>query len=44
MSGGRRKNPSGKKILDSTPLLNSDLIELSRWVSSYYLCSWGEAL
>ncbi len=33
-----------KKILDSTPLLNSDLIELSRWVSSYYLCSWGEAL
>lgn len=29
---------------DSEPLLTSDLLELTYWISRYYICSWGEAL
>jgi len=32
------------KILDKTPILNQDLIELAEWIADYYLCSVGEAL
>lgn len=31
-------------ILDSTPAFSEELLRLTRWVASYYLCSWGEAL
>ncbi len=26
------------------PLLNSELLGLTRWISRYYVCAWGEAL
>ena len=29
---------------DAEPLLSSDLLELTHWISRYYFCSWGEAL
>lgn len=31
------------QILDDEPSLSDDLLELTRWVSEYYMCSWGEA-
>jgi len=30
--------------LDSEPLIDRDLLELTRWIAGYYACSWGEAL
>jgi len=33
-----------EEILDREPVLNDDLIKLSEWISSHYLCSVGEAL
>lgn len=32
------------KIMDSTPLLSPELINLGKWISNYYLCSIGEAI
>ncbi len=32
------------RILDFDPLLDSQLLKLTQWVSEYYVCSWGEAL
>jgi primosomal protein N' (replication factor Y) len=29
---------------DAEPLLSEELLELTHWISQYYLCSWGEAL
>jgi len=29
---------------DAEPLLREDLLELTRWISRYYFCSWGLAL
>ncbi len=31
-------------VLDEEPLVDAKLIELARWISAYYGCSWGEAL
>jgi primosomal protein N' (replication factor Y) len=31
-------------LLDTAPVLNRELVELAEWMSSYYLCSLGEAL
>jgi primosomal protein N' (replication factor Y) len=31
-------------ILDPYPLLTPELLHLTRWISEYYLCSWGEAI
>ena len=31
-------------VLDPYPLLTSELMELTRWVSEYYLSSWGEVI
>src|SRR5512134_492017 len=31
-------------ILDDPPLLTDKLIELGRWIASYYACTLGEAL
>ena len=31
-------------IIDPYPLLTPDLMELTRWVSEYYISSWGEVI
>lgn len=32
------------EVLDETPTFSSELLELTRRVADYYLCSWGEVL
>ena len=32
------------EILDDEPSLTAELLQLTRWISSYYLCGWGEAI
>ncbi len=39
--------PNTKEIidlLDPYPLFSQEMLKLTRWVSEYYLCSWGEVL
>ncbi|MFQ5863901.1 MAG: primosomal protein N' [bacterium] len=31
-------------ILDLQPLISGEIIQLAKWISEYYLCSFGEAL
>lgn len=31
-------------VLDTEPLVSSAMMELTRWISEYYVCSWGQAL
>src|SRR5262249_41271667 len=31
-------------VLDDPPLIDATMLELTRWIASYYLCSWGQAL
>lgn len=31
-------------ILDLYPLFSKEMLELTRWISEYYFCSWGESL
>ncbi|MEM6672122.1 MAG: primosomal protein N' [Planctomycetota bacterium] len=31
-------------VLDDEPVVDADLLELSRWIADYYACSWGESL
>jgi primosomal protein N' (replication factor Y) (superfamily II helicase) len=31
-------------VLDKESFLNSEMLQLSRWLASYYYCSWGEAI
>ncbi|MEL6615838.1 MAG: primosomal protein N', partial [Bacteroidota bacterium] len=31
-------------VLDARPALTPELLALTRWVSTYYLCTWGEAI
>jgi primosomal protein N' (replication factor Y) (superfamily II helicase) len=38
------KLKSVKKVLDETPLLDTQLMELARWISSYYVCPLGQVL
>jgi primosomal protein N' (replication factor Y) len=33
-----------REILDAEPLLDRHLLELTRWVSDYYLCPWGDVI
>ena len=33
-----------KKIIDAMPTYTDDLLQLGRWMSTYYYCSFGEAL
>ncbi len=33
-----------ERLLDDPPLLTEPLVELARWIASYYACSLGEAL
>ncbi len=30
-------------VLDETPLIKPGLLELTKWVAEYYMCSWGQA-
>jgi primosomal protein N' (replication factor Y) len=32
------------RSLDRERLIDAELLELTRWISAYYACSWGEAL
>ncbi|PIU84119.1 MAG: primosomal protein N' [Elusimicrobia bacterium CG06_land_8_20_14_3_00_38_11] len=32
------------KVVDNEPLINDELLELAKWISEYYLCSFGVAL
>ncbi len=32
------------EILDDPPLIDGPMLELTRWIASYYACSWGQAL
>jgi primosomal protein N' (replication factor Y) len=32
------------ELLDSPPLIDSKMLELTRWLADYYACSWGQAL
>jgi primosomal protein N' (replication factor Y) len=31
-------------VLDDLPLIDAAMLELTRWMASYYACSWGQAL
>jgi len=32
------------EIIDNSPVLNKNMLELTRKISDYYACSWGEAI
>jgi len=32
------------ELLDSPPLIDKKMLELTRWMADYYACSWGQAL
>lgn len=32
------------EILDVTPTFSEGMLRLTRWISEYYMCSWGETL
>ena len=31
-------------VLDDVPVCTAELLDLTRWIADYYVCSWGEAL
>lgn len=31
-------------LLDDTPALTDELLQLTRWMADYYVCSWGEVI
>ena len=31
-------------VLDDPPLIDSAMLDLTKWMASYYACSWGQAL
>ena len=33
-----------REVLDDEPAVGAEMLELTRWISDYYACSWGEAL
>ena len=33
-----------KEVLESTPSVSHNMLQLTRWIANYYVCSWGEAL
>ncbi len=33
-----------QRVIDKMPMLNNELMDLTRWMAEYYCCSWGEAL
>ncbi len=43
-SGGGRKLKEIRSVVDDRQLLSDSMLELTRWMSEYYLCPWGVAL
>ena len=39
-----QKIKDAREVLDPFPLVTAELLELTRWVSEYYLAPWGEVL
>jgi len=39
-----RKIKPIRDILDPVPLISSSILQLTRWMSQYYLCQWGPVL
>ena len=39
-----RKLKSIESVLDTEPLLDDRMLELTRWIANYHLCSWGQVL
>ena len=33
-----------EKVIEDSPSLTQEILELCRWVASYYFCGWGEVL
>ena len=33
-----------EELIDETPIIESDMLELTRWMSDYYYASWGECI
>lgn len=33
-----------ESVIDATPIVSEELLRLSKWISEYYICSWGEAI
>ncbi len=31
-------------VMDDPPLIDAPMLELTRWIASYYACAWGQAL
>ncbi|MEM8487132.1 MAG: primosomal protein N' [Bacteroidota bacterium] len=31
-------------VLDTTPAFTSEMLALTKWIASYYLCGWGEVI
>lgn len=44
VAASERRLKDVAKVLDEEPLIGAELLELTRWMSAYYACSWGEAL
>lgn len=40
----RKRLKSLHEILDREPLLSPAMLDLTRWISEHYLCSWGQVL
>lgn len=32
------------EVIDKEPLISSKMLELTKWISDYYLCGWGQVL
>src|SRR5215470_12250455 len=33
-----------EELIDETPIIERDMLELTRWMSDYYYASWGECI
>ncbi len=33
-----------EEVIDEKPILDDGMLKLTKWMSEYYLCSWGEAI
>ena len=32
------------QLIDKKPILNPDILKLTKWIGRYYFCSWGQAI
>lgn len=33
-----------EEVIDENPILDDRMLQLTKWISEYYLCTWGEAI